>query len=122
MYIGHRVPRARKTFLTLLLVWSFMPGGAELVEQTVHFVSTGHFAHTIPGDPDEPPRGAEHDCQGLLHFCHCSHGAGQVGPEQQATWAPQSGRLATAGILSTQPEDPPARGVFHPPKRVSAVA
>lgn len=79
--------------MALLLAWSLLPGGFELAEQTVHLVSKGHLAHSIPDDPDEPPVDAEHGCQGLMHVCHCYHGAGQVGPKPPGSPVPLSVRL-----------------------------
>lgn len=103
--------------MALLLAWSFLPGGFELIEQTVHLVSKGHLAHSIPDDPDELPADAEHGCQGLMHVCHCHHGAGQVGPQPPASLAPLPVRLPSMVSVSKRHDDPPVRGVFHPPER-----
>jgi hypothetical protein len=116
MYLTHVRARANRLLITLFLSWSLMPGGMELVEQAVHLSLMGHLAHATPDDPDEPLEDDEHGCQGLMHLCHCHQGTGQVGPGVLASWLPPPAFLRWMQSVSNSPDEPPGRGVFHPPK------
>lgn len=107
--------RLGRAVLVAVLAWNFVPGSGEVAEQLVHLLRNGHFAHTIPGDPDEGPSSAEHECQGAVHSCQCcpstfasSLSAVVVRPEDDPMGRP-------AGWPSSH-ADPHLRHVFRPPR------
>lgn len=54
-----------------MLVNGLVPGIAEAMESAVHFVKTGHVAHSIPGEDDLGDQGPEHSCGATFHRCDC---------------------------------------------------
>lgn len=56
--------------IAALLIWALVPGVGELLENAVHIVQKGHFAHAVP-DGDHDPAGPEHGCTGTQHLCSC---------------------------------------------------
>jgi hypothetical protein len=57
-----------------VLVNGLAPGIAEAAEVAVHFVKTGHVAHTVPGESDLGDQGPEHSCGVVFHQCGCCAG------------------------------------------------
>lgn len=56
--------------LILLLINGLAPGVAEAAEAVVHYVETGHLAHS-PGEDDLGDQGPEHSCGTVFHQCGC---------------------------------------------------
>lgn len=54
-----------------MLMNGLAPGIAEGAEVAVHFVKTGHIAHTFPGENDLGNQGREHSCGVIFHRCSC---------------------------------------------------
>jgi len=57
--------------ITAVLLWALVPGVGEAVENAVHLVQEGHFAHAAPDGDEHQPSGPEHGCAGTLHLCSC---------------------------------------------------
>jgi len=57
--------------LTLILLWTLVPGVGEFTENFVHLVMQGHTAHAVPDGDTHAPPGPEHGCNGVVHFCSC---------------------------------------------------
>lgn len=63
--------RLARTLLLLSVVLGILPGADLVVEQVVELVGHGHFAHSVPGEPD--PFAAEHGCGPAEPNCSCPH-------------------------------------------------
>jgi len=57
--------------LVLLLVHGMVPALGETAEAVVHFVETGHLAHTAADQGDLGDQGGEHGCSPTEHRCTC---------------------------------------------------
>jgi hypothetical protein len=103
--------------LVLMLVNGLAPGIAEAAEVAVHFVKTGHVAHSIAGEDDLGEQGREHSCGATFHHCDCCTGS-------PSTAAVRS-ELSTPTVLPSTSPDVPIRGFvrraleppFRPPIR-----
>ncbi len=62
------------SFVAIFVALQMFPT-AELLESTVHFVTTGHLAHAHP-DKTHNAQGAEHACNGAFHACACHSSVG----------------------------------------------
>lgn len=60
-----------RLFLVLMLVHGLVPGLAEAGEAVVHYVRTGHVAHTPADKGDLGDQGPEHGCGTTFHHCTC---------------------------------------------------
>jgi hypothetical protein len=56
--------------LLAILINGLAPGIAEAGEAVVHYVQTGHLAHS-PGEEDLDDQGPEHSCGVVFHQCGC---------------------------------------------------
>lgn len=54
-----------------MLVHGLVPDLAEVGEAVVHYVRTGHIAHTTADHGDLGDQGPEHGCGGTQHRCTC---------------------------------------------------
>ncbi len=54
-----------------MLVHGLVPGLAEAGETLVHYVRTGHVAHTAADRGDLGDQGTEHGCGTTQHHCAC---------------------------------------------------
>ena len=107
--------RVGRSVIAALLVWALVPGSAEMSEQLVHLLRNGHLAHSIPGDPDEVPPGAEHGCQGAMHLCRCCPSS--IASATQFTLVSPLVALATAmDPLRRSHGDPHLLNVYRPPR------
>jgi hypothetical protein len=57
--------------LVLTLVHGLVPGLAEAGETVVHYVRTGHVAHSPADRGDLGDQGPEHGCGSTQHHCTC---------------------------------------------------
>ena len=55
----------------MLLAWSLVPGGLELVEDGVHLALYGDFVHDQSAGGNHQPFQKEHGCGGGFHLCSC---------------------------------------------------
>lgn len=62
--------RWQNTFVALVAAFSMFPGAAEIGENVVHLVTSGHLAHELE-DADHERQGTEHGCSGTAHLCSC---------------------------------------------------
>ena len=60
-----------RLLLVLVLVHGLVPDLAEAGEAVVHYVRTGHVAHTAADRGDLGDQGAEHGCGTTKHRCAC---------------------------------------------------
>jgi hypothetical protein len=60
-----------RVFLVLMLVNGLVPDLAEVGEAVVHYVRTGHVAHTAADQGDLGDQGPEHGCGTTQHRCTC---------------------------------------------------
>lgn len=60
-----------RILVVLLLVHGLVPDLAEIGEAAVHWVQTGHAAHTAADRGDLGDQGAEHGCGTTRHRCAC---------------------------------------------------
>ncbi len=60
-----------RVFLVLMLVHGLAPDLAEVGEAVVHYVRTGHVAHTLADHGDLGDQGGEHGCGVTQHHCTC---------------------------------------------------
>jgi hypothetical protein len=102
--------------LLALIVHGLAPGIAEAGEAVVHYVSTGHFAHS-PGEEDLGEQGPEHSCGVVFHDCACC-AAMTVLPHPRAEFARPNAPVdgaAPAGFahVANRSLEPP----FRPPIR-----
>lgn len=65
------VRRLALTLFVLVLAWSMLPGGVELLENASHLVAHGDLAH--PSKSGHTPFNPEHGCGGGFHLCSCCH-------------------------------------------------
>jgi hypothetical protein len=100
--------------IALALAWSLLPGTHELAEQIVHVAQTGHFAHSIPDDPDARPD-SEHGCQGPAHLCRCCPTVPLVIPAGVVSMRPPEPSPRMAWGSTGLHDDPLVAGVFRPP-------
>lgn len=102
--------------LTASLIWTFLPGSMELLENGVHQLRHGHGAHAVEaGEHAHPDPDAEHGCTPAAHVCGCC----------TALYAPSTPfrlDVAARSVLSRAPRpaasDPSdhSRGIDHPPR------
>ncbi|MFQ5670001.1 MAG: hypothetical protein ACE5HD_05720 [Acidobacteriota bacterium] len=57
--------------LSVVLLWTFVPGMGELVENSVHLITAHHLAHDAPQGDEHAPLDREHGCTGTTHLCSC---------------------------------------------------
>lgn len=62
---------AVRILLVLMLVNGLVPALAEVGETIVHYVRTGHVAHTQADEGDLGDQGPEHGCGTTEHHCTC---------------------------------------------------
>jgi len=60
-----------RVLLVLVLVHGLVPDLAEVGEAVVHYVQTGHVAHTAADHGDLGDQGREHGCGTTQHRCTC---------------------------------------------------
>ncbi len=58
--------------IAAVLVFLMTPGLAELVDDAVHLLRTGHTEHAAAHD-DHGDASGEHGCTGTFHTCPCHH-------------------------------------------------
>ena len=63
--------RLLRHLVLLIAVFGLMPGAERALEQVIELVGHGHFAHTVPGEPD--PFAAEHGCTPAEPNGSCGH-------------------------------------------------
>ena len=103
--------------LVLVLVNGLAPGIAEAAEVAVHFVETGHVAHTLPGEDDLGHQGPEHSCGVVFHQCGCCAGMTLLPHEvaEAGRPAPSTKDCAPVAVMrgASRSLEPP----FRPPIR-----
>lgn len=101
--------------VALLLIYLMTPGSAELTENVIHFVASGHGAHSLP-DSDHQPDDDEHGCSGPYHFCACHHTAGfLIAPSIEVGAALLSSQQLVWSVAD-EPLDPFLAGLDRPPR------
>jgi hypothetical protein len=98
---------AVRILLVIALIHGLAPDVAEVGEALVHFLKTGHAAHTAEDRGDLGDQGPEHGCGATQHLCACC--------------AAQAVALASPGLaVASGGERPPARA-FPPAGLARAV-
>ncbi len=64
----------RTRICALLVALAMMPGAFEALENAVHLVTEGHFAHAESHGDRHTPAGPEHGCTPMFHSCACHSG------------------------------------------------
>jgi hypothetical protein len=64
-------PGPVRLLVVLMLVHGLAPGLAEVGEAAVHWVRTGHVAHSAADHGDLGDQGSEHGCGTTQHRCTC---------------------------------------------------
>ncbi|BDG05101.1 hypothetical protein [Anaeromyxobacter oryzae] len=95
-----------RLFLVLMLVHGLVPGLAEAGEAVVHYVRTGHVAHTAADRGDLGDQGPEHGCGTTQHHCTCC--ATQVVVPAAA--------VVVATLSAPEPTSVPAAELALPPR------
>lgn len=103
-------------WLALVGLFATLPGIAEAIEDTAHWVQSGHTVHDRGHAEDASDRDAEHGCSGMQHICRCCPAAlaipgvamavGSPAIPQSAPHAPEV--AARAGLGARAP-------AFRPP-------
>jgi hypothetical protein len=106
--------RRLRPFLAVLIVYLMTPMAAEITENVIHFVTTGHTAHAL-SDAQHQEKDPEHCCSGPTHVCSCCHSASFLVPiaETLAPAARSEMRLVCAS--RDLRADGHLGGVFRPP-------
>jgi len=89
------------------------------MENAVHLVGEGHFAHAAQHEDDHAPEGDEHGCNSVFHACAC-HAPVSFVVNRVQSMAPALPTVAPPSSLQ-RAEAPAAdgvtRGLFRPPIR-----
>ena len=101
--------------LTLILLWTLVPGVGEFTENFVHLVVQGHTAHAEPDGDTHVPDGPEHGCSGTLHLCSCCLSLSCL-PGQLETQAPDQPCLRLARHHELRLPLAAGNGIDHPPR------
>ena len=110
-----RMSRLSAVAVSVLLLWVLTPGLAEFVENAVHLVENGHFAHATPAGDSHPSPGPEHGCTGTFHLCSCCQSPNLVFAQNSA----QVPELASRELDALTRHDVvfvAADGIDHPPR------
>lgn len=120
------IRRLLRALLMLVSVFGILPGSVLLVEQVTELLGHGHFAHSVPGEPD--PFAAEHGCGPAEQNCQCPHAqltTAQAKAEADAfptdhwlTWmldAERAGRRTAAARRVSSNDIAPANRSTAPP-------
>ena len=104
-----------RLLLVLVLVNGLVPGLAEIGETVVHYVRTGHVAHTPADRGDLGDQGDEHGCGTTQHRCTCCASEALLSSEPVSVASlgpPAAGTSGTeaAVVPSREPSRP-----FRPP-------
>ena len=107
--------RLPSLWVCVLLLWAFVPGLGECIENVVHLVAEGHLAHAAPAGDSHAPTGPEHGCTGTFHLCSCCTSPSFVSSPRQVQ-EPElvSGRLDSLGRHGAFWNGPD--GIDHPPR------
>jgi len=101
--------------LTLIVLWTLVPGVGEFTENLAHLVARGHTAHAVPDGDTHAPDGPEHGCSGTLHLCSCCLSLSFL-PGQIATQAPNQPYLRLARHHQLRLPLAASNGIDHPPR------
>lgn len=63
--------RTWRILAALILLWTFLPGTGEVVENVDHLVEHGHLAHSAAASHEHRGPFSEHGCTGAFHLCSC---------------------------------------------------
>jgi hypothetical protein len=102
-------------FIALVLIHLMTPGSVELTENLIHFVASGHGAHSLPDDAHQPDDD-EHGCSGPYHFCDCHHSSGFLNVSFFAIGAALGNSQQLAWSAADAPLDPFLAGLDRPPR------
>jgi hypothetical protein len=107
--------RAAVSGITLLLLWAIVPGVGEILENAVHLVREGHFAHATPDGDHHDPSGPEHGCTGTMHLCSCCFTLSAL-PSGATPEVPNLESRQFVAQTSVHLPTVSAGGVYHPPR------
>jgi hypothetical protein len=100
--------------LVAVLIHGLAPGIAEAAEAVVHYVETGHLAHS-PGEEDLGEQGPEHSCGVVFHHCGCCAAMTVLPQDRSEVSGPLPAARDAAPVAATaranRALDPP----FRPP-------
>ena len=103
-----------RALLVIAALYGLVPGLGEIVEDAVHYATTGHLTHaqaheTDPGDSDP-----EHSCCVTLHVCGCCAGQPVIQGVEVASVEEGAARLGVQRESRDAVARAPARP-FRPP-------
>ena len=108
-------PLVARLFLVIALVCGLVPSMSETVELVVHYVQTGHLAHTEPGEADLGDESREHGCGPTAHHCGCCVSQSVMpAPLLPTLWLETDGRADIPERSQSAPEASPRR-LWRPP-------
>jgi hypothetical protein len=104
-----------RLLLVLVLIHGLVPAFGEVAEAVVHYVTTGHLAHSDADEGDLGDQDGEHGCSPTSHRCACcapqpvvASPAGQV---VRVAWMPSRHPPVEGGQMAPRAPDRP----FRPP-------
>ncbi len=104
-----------RVLLVLALVHGLAPDLAEVGEAVVHYVRTGHVAHTAADQGDLGDQGPEHGCGSTQHRCTCC-GAQAVALPRELVPAVRNGSAPRAPVPArARPAAREPNRPFRPP-------
>lgn len=101
--------------LSIVLMWTFLPGLGEVLENVAHWASEGHMAHAASEGDEHGSSGPEHGCAGAVHLCSCHVSLSYLASAGIAQ-LPQSTSAGFDASSSTRPVDFSIKGIDHPPR------
>ena len=104
-----------RLLLVLFLIQGMVPAIGETAEAVVHYVATGHLAHTDADQGDLGDQGQEHGCSPTEHRCGCCTAQPVVAAQRESSvprpFVAASTARSDAGRSLNRAQEPP----FRPP-------
>lgn len=99
--------------VVFVLLLALAPGVGEVLENAVHLLTQGHWAHArLHGDDHYHP-GPEHGCSGPFHVCSCHHSLAGSRP----AFSPRAQAPKVIATLASPHAGSTRSGFHHVPER-----
>lgn len=100
--------------VAVALVYLMTPMAAELTENVVHVITSGHTAHAL-NDAEHATDDPEHCCSGPTHVCGCCHSTGFTASVTEGVVPPSTCATQLPWTADDLRADGHLARVFRPP-------
>ncbi len=107
--------RVASRYVAVLVLCALLPVIGEVVENAIHLLQKGHFAHAAADGDDHAPATPEHGCSGVMHVCACCMSSSFL-TEEPALHFPVTADAAFDPCVAFPVPACAGSDLFHPPR------